>query len=480
MNKRYEIAGNKIIVPDNEYDNSRLYIELTDGQIRILRDYAQEEFVITRKKLKKYINGNFLFVEGWSHQLQKKWSTKSASILIEEFIGMQVGLCTLEETWKILPVCKEKRQSLVARLLNLLRTVEQQHADEVVEAEQFEDEDVHGADDVTQDIPDAPEREEAESTKKAEEKEGQESEEGTEENDTSDAESVPEKSGGSQDGQEGETQTSEENGREAGGSDQGTDENEESSRGIGEDNQENTSQPTLDIEAEITACFGVGVGEEVEERHDTIAGIEQGRGLSVRREIRILFEKLAFERSSYGRTDELEHWDGRKLVLAKANPNKLMRAKSGKEKDTSIYFFLDDSGSMCQHAQMFQGLLEASRHVVHVYMGSEAHPVEAVDGSYESEYIPSFYEQLKRWLDTVRPAPGSVLIFWGDTCDMNIVGDEQKVRKLLRPYRAYWLGTYKEYDYEGWEQKCLPAAGFKVIAPVSSPKELRQAVKKIK
>lgn len=465
MNKKYEIAGNKIIVPDNEYDNSRLHIELTDGQIRILRDYAQEEFVITKEKLKKYINGDFPFVEG-------KWGTKSVSILIEEFIGMQVGLCTLEETWKILPVCKEKRQSLVARLLNLLRTVEQQHADEVVEAEQLEDETVHGADDVTQDIPDAPEREEAESTKEAEEKEGQESEK----NDTSENESNSdsENSDGNQDGQDGETKEKEENGREAGESDQGTAENEEDGK------QENTSQSTLDIEAEIAACFGVGVGEEVEERHDTIADIEQGRGLSVRREIRMLFEKLACERSPYGRTDELEYWDGRKLVLAKANPNKLMRAKSGKEKDASIYFFLDDSGSMRPYAKMFQGLLEASRHIVHVYRGSEAHPVEAVDGSYESEYIWSFCDQLKKWLDTVRPTPGSVLIFWGDTCDMNIRGDEQKVRKLLRPYRAYWLGMYKKYDYEGWEQECLPTAGFKVIAPVSSPKELRQAVKKIR
>jgi len=412
---------------------------------------------ITKNKLRKYIN------TGDEKETIAGWDMKQ--------IFEQYGVSCCEHRLKT----REGRQSAVARLFNLIRQA-QQHADEVVEAEQLEDETVHGANDVTQDIPDAPKREEAEG-QESEEKEGQESKEGIEENSTSENESNSENSDGNQDGK---TQSSEENGREAGGSDQGTAENEESSRGIGEDDQENTSQLAIDIEAEIAACFGVDVGKEVEERHNTIAGTEQGRGLSVAKELRRLFEKLSCERMPYGRTDELEHWDGRKLVLAKANPNKLMRAKSGKEKDASIYFFLDDSGSMRSHAQMFQGLLDASRHVVHVYRGSEAHPVEAVDGSYKSEYIWSFCDQLKRWLDTVRPTPGSVLIFWGDTCDMNIRGDEQKVRKLLRPYRAYWLGAYKEYGYEGWEQKCLPAAGFKVIAPVSSQKELRRAVKKIR
>lgn len=421
-------------------------------------------FVVSKNKLRKYIN------TGDEKEIIAGWDMKKIDMKkIFEQLFEQYGIHS-EYQLKT----RESRQSAVARLFNLIRQA-QQHADEVVEAEQLEDETVHGANDVTQDIPDAPEREEAESTKKAEEKEGQESDEETGENSTSENESNSENSDGNQDGK---TKEKEENGREAGGSDQGTAENEESSRGIGEDDQKNTSQSTLDIETQIAACFGVG--EEVEERHDTIAGIEQERGLSVSRELRELFEKLSCERMPYGRTDELEHWDGRKLVLAKANPNKLMRAKSGKEKDASIYFFLDDSGSMRAHAQMFQGLLEASRHVVHVYRGSEAHPVEAVDGSYESEYIWSFCDQLKRWLDTVRPTPGSVLIFWGDTCDMNIRGDEQKVRKLLRPYRAYWLGMYKKYDYEGWEQECLPAAGFKVIAPVSSQKELRRAVKKIR
>lgn len=459
-----EIRNGWIVDPAKP--NNRLKIKYEEGKLFCVLPW--KSFVISKVKMRKFINDPDFMIEA-----QQGFSEPAYQIFcpIFLFLGANNGW----DTWEI-RFNKKKRQSCITRLLNIVRQI-QQHADEVVEAERLEDETVHGADDVTQDIPDAPKREEAESTEKAEAHKGQESEEGNRENSTSDAESVSEKSGGSQ---EGETQSSEENGREAGGSDQGTAENEESSRGIGEDDQENTSQPAIDIEAEIAACFGVGVGEDVEERHDTIADIEQGKGLSVAKELRGLFEKLAYERTPYGRTDELEYWDGRKLVLAKANPNKLMRAKSGKEKDVSIYFFLDDSGSMYPHAQMFQGLLEASRHVVHVYRGSEAHPVEAVDGSYESEYIWSFCEQLKKWLDTVRPTPGSVLIFWGDTCDMNIRGDEQKVRKLLRPYRAYWLGTYKEYDYEGWEQECLPVAGFKVIAPVSSPKELRRAVKKIR
>jgi len=317
---------------------------------------------------------------------------------------------------------ERKRQSYITRLLNLLQKYEEYegqetHAvQEVVDAQLEENETVHGANDIAQDIPDAPEREEAEG------------EEETEEN---------------------------------------------------SDGNLNGNLDEFNIEAEINACFGVGV-TEVKKRCDTIADVEEGNGLAVSRELRKLFEKLAFERAPYGRTDELEYWDGRKLVLSKVNPNKLMCAKSGKEKDMGIYFFLDDSGSMYPYAKMFKGLLEASKHVVNTYVGSEAHPEKAVDGSYCTDYVHSFFEQLKKWIDTVKPAPGSVLIFWGDTCDMNIRGDERKVRRLLRPYRVYWLGTYKEYNYRGWEQRYLPAAGFKVVSPVTNLKELRRAIKKIR
>lgn len=318
---------------------------------------------------------------------------------------------------------KRKRQSYITRLLNLLQKYEDQEThQEVVDAQLEEDETVHGANDIDQDIPNAPERKEAE---------------GEEENEQC------EKTKGNSDG------------------------------------NLNGNLDEFNIEAEINACFGVGV-TEVKKRRDTIADVEEGNGLAVSRELRKLFEKLAFERAPYGRTNELEYWDGRKLVLSKVNPNKLMRAKSGKEKDMGIYFFLDDSGSMYPYAKMFKGLLEASKHVVNTYVGSEAHPEKAVDGSYCTDYVYSFFEQLKKWIDTVRPAPGSVLIFWGDTCDMNIRGDERKTRRLLRPYRVYWLGTYKEYNYHGWEQRYLPAAGFKVVSPVTNLKELRRAIKKIR
>lgn len=200
----------------------------------------------------------------------------------------------------------------------------------------------------------------------------------------------------------------------------------------------------------------------------------------VARELCALFEKLAFERAPYGRTAERERWDARLLARGRFVPNRIPVAKSGHEVDHEIYFVLDNSGSMAPHAAMLAALLEASRHVVRVYMGSEAHPQEAADGSYRAPYRHSFADQLEEWLTAVHPAPGSVLIFWGDTCDMHVRGEEARVRRLLRPYRAYWLGTYIQDDYSGWEQPCLPAAGFRVIAPVTTPVELRAAVKRIK
>jgi hypothetical protein len=149
-----------------------------------------------------------------------------------------------------------------------------------------------------------------------------------------------------------------------------------------------------------------------------------------------------------------------------------------------IYFILDSSGSMGAYCRTFTGMLEGSRDLVRTFSGMEAHPNKGENGEkYKSAYKQRFADDLEEWIKKIKPASGSVLVFWGDTIGMNIRGDELKVRKMLRPYRAFWLGTQLSgaYHYGAtWEQDCLTDAGFKVIAPVIDSKTMKEAVKRLR
>lgn len=369
---------------------------------------------------------------------------------------------------------RRQRQSLATWLLGQAVyekeeeeiTPSDDHAEEVVEPETLTSEDVHGADDCAQDIEDAPEREDADGDESDQGEDGGEGEEGEKDDGEGD---------GGEEGDSEEGSAADENGEEDEEAGDGQAQDGESGAGEEDSTEDSSTCAAADLLSQLESF----IGNATPEKRESIMDVSE-EVIPLQKEIRALLEKLAFERAPYGHTDEQSRWDGKKLALGRFYPHHLPVAKSGREKDHEIYFMLDDSGSMYQHSQMFQSLLEASRHVVRLFVGSEGRPCEEVNGTFKAEYSHSFAKNLEIFLLHFRPAPGSVLLFWGDTCDMHIRGEELKVRALLRPYRAYWLGTYEKYDYYGWEQPSLPKAGFKVVAPVTSPLELRQAIKKIK
>lgn len=199
--------------------------------------------------------------------------------------------------------------------------------------------------------------------------------------------------------------------------------------------------------------------------------------------LRHFFEKLA-DSPGYIRTPGRKNWDVRKLIKSKFNPIVINDAKHDREKIMEIYFILDSSGSMNEYARTFAGMLKGSRDIVKCYSGMEAHPNKGENGeNLNIPYNQSFATDVELWLKKVKPAPGSVFVFWGDTYGMNIRGEETRVRKMLRPYKAYWLGTEvnSRQGYGGsWEQDCLPGSGFRVITPVKDPQSLKEAIKRLK
>ena len=385
--------------------------------------------------IKKFINGLELDLT-YKIYLESFWLHKNISF--KDF---------LKKCLNTTEVGQKYRQSVATKWINLHKKMEEyltnlsdEHSDILVDAEDLNSEDVHGGDECAQDIEDAPKREEASS------------EDGNDGEQNSDGEGQDSSSNGKEGEQnsDGEGQDSSSNGKE------------------GEQNSDGEGQDFLMKELE-KAIFG---GGHIMNETESI--------IIVKKQLKKLFEKLSLERSPYGRENGREFWDSKKLVKAKINPEffKESRGKSEKEKEHNIYMFLDNSGSMDHLCGLFKGMLQYSSKFVNVFTGSEAHPCDGEN--YKKEYEHSFYIQMKEWIKEVKPAYGSILIFWGDTCDLNIYKDEQKIKKLLSNFKCYWLGVYENNSYKGWEQPKLKKAGFNVIAPVTNPLELESAIKKIR
>jgi hypothetical protein len=226
-------------------------------------------------------------------------------------------------------------------------------------------------------------------------------------------------------------------------------------------------------------------GQEEEEEEEYNGGgdpedYEDENSQKMRKLLRQLFEKLA-DTPGYNRIEGRKSWDVRKLTKSKFNPVQTNEAKHARDKMMEIYFVLDSSGSMAEYARTFSHMLKGSKHLVKCYSGMEAHPNRGENGeNFFSKYNDSFATDLKNWLKIVKPAPGSVFIFWGDTCGMNIQGEEGIVRRLLRPYKAYWLATSNVSNSSYWEVPAVREAGFRVLAPITDAISLKNGIKKIK
>jgi|GEM_PF-4835227 len=369
--------------------------------------------------VKRFVQGNISAIKAWAAKIYIE-SNFIHNISFREFINNCLDMSQKGHKY---------RQSIISRWLNLKKKWEKileetlksdDHSDIIVVPENLISEDVHGGMECAQDIQDAPEREEASSS-------------------------------------------SENNG------DSMDNDGDKCSDGDPEDNILN------DIETLISFMkIGGGASTMDYENNPYVDDVSK--------ELKKLFEKLVNESSPYGRNEGGEFWDTKKLIKAKYNPEFFTpRSKSEREKETNIYLFLDNSGSMSNLTSLFKGLLEYSKKYVNVFTGSEAHPVEGIynNKEYKTKYIHCFEDQIEEFLKIVKPQPGSIFIFWGDTCDMGIE-DPKRLKQLLRRYKCYWLGVYCFNNYYGWEQPKLKESDFKVIAPVTNTKQLLHAIKKIR
>lgn len=154
-------------------------------------------------------------------------------------------------------------------------------------------------------------------------------------------------------------------------------------------------------------------------------------------------------------------------------------------KDTKkggIYIIMDTSGSVEHFSKLILEVLHTANlpDNVSVWSGSEAHPNKNEKTGRSYEYEHDFFLDLKRFLSIENPPIGSKLIFWGDLHDVYIKNNVSKIRKLLIPYKAFWLHCCDEKcDYIGCEKEEARKAGFKIFKNVNSTDKFIRAIKTI-
>lgn len=151
-------------------------------------------------------------------------------------------------------------------------------------------------------------------------------------------------------------------------------------------------------------------------------------------------------------------------------------------KQGGIYIIMDTSGSVEHFSKMILEVLHTAKlpDNVYVWSGSEAHPNKNEKTGRSYEYEHDFFLDLKRFLSIENPPIGSKLIFWGDLHDVYIKNKEAKIRKLLIPYKAFWLHCCDEKcNYVGCEKEEARKAGFKIFKNVNSTDKFVCAIKTI-
>lgn len=148
----------------------------------------------------------------------------------------------------------------------------------------------------------------------------------------------------------------------------------------------------------------------------------------------------------------------------------------------NIYLIMDTSGSVSHFSNLILQVINTAKLPanVNIWSGSEAHPNKNEKNGKSVKYIHSFFEDLKRFIKKETPPLGSIFIFWGDLHDVNIRGEEAKIKKLLLPYRAFWLHCCDDTcNYKGCEKKEARMAGFKIFKKISSVEKFNRALKTI-
>lgn len=205
----------------------------------------------------------------------------------------------------------------------------------------------------------------------------------------------------------------------------------------------------------------------------------QQRDKAVFYAVRELWEKLAIDYDHAQPIDEgSEKWSVPRIFKSRFNVNYVRHAKLDFARTVDdIYLVLDTSGSVHKFTKEIAAMAAASAGIVHLYHGTEARPQFAVRKAtplrFPGDRFPewenketeslfadraaweafaqrfdeqhgvwnSFETQLAWWLRLEKPAPGSRLIFWGDTQGVGFL-KPRVLRALVRPYKFCWLLPY--------------------------------------
>jgi len=224
---------------------------------------------------------------------------------------------------------------------------------------------------------------------------------------------------------------------------------------------------------------------------------------SAQRRIKEFLSLLSSEQDISSKVEGFDYFDSRKMVKARLNPSVISNAKYSRPKLGGVYFFVDVSGSVSYLAEFILNLLFGgiSLEGIRVFIGSEAHPEreilaeekknlkEILDDWWKKpknskiffqEYGESFDADLEGFLKKCKPSVGSVFVFFGDLHDIHIK-DPKKVKKLLAPYKSYWLHTHEDKPcYSGCEIERAKKAGFNMLFEVNSEEGLLRAIRKVR
>ncbi len=386
------------------------------------------------------------------------------------------------------------------------------HASQVVETSSLTEEDVHGGDEVAQDIKDAPKRDVA--GQDGNQNEGEGTTGTTGEEGEGDSQQGKENGGSDGQGEQGEGATGGD-GKGQGGKDHGQGADGKTSENIGAGGDQESGLGTSAQPNDLFQSLQNHLKEETDSdfNHYELSPESIQRGgygggghrskdgeidPSLFYAMRQIIQMLANDPDTLEQQEGEELWDTRRLIRGRVDPQAIQTARCLDDSVThdNLFLVVDNSGSVWHLAKVFTSLVASAAGIIRVFRGSEAHPNEELSlheplrspnvepqwqVSWTQEYQHSFADNLESWIKAVHPRSGARIIFWGDAIDMNLP-DEQidRVRHLLASYHPVWLMSHDGHNsYHGYEgkqvEKCMP-----VKYSIDSAVALVRATKTIK
>jgi len=175
-----------------------------------------------------------------------------------------------------------------------------------------------------------------------------------------------------------------------------------------------------------------------------------------------------------------DHYWSKPLIksIVKKDFRKLPDAKYKKETE-KIFLVLDTSGSVRHLTNMISKVAKScvKSQKIEIWYGSEAHPCARFSNEFKEEipYNHSFYKDLQLFIKRARPSFGSTLIFFGDLWGVHMWNEKDKIKKILKNYKAIWFCSEGRDCSNEW--RAAQKAGFKLVFDVVTVEKFVAALK---